>query len=92
MVNNNNVTYFHSFGVEHIPKEIIKSIENRNIKTNIFRIQAYDSIMCEYVCIAFIDFMFKGKRLTEYTNLFSPNDFKKNDDTVLKYFMSNTYL
>ena len=62
------------------------------MKTNIFRIQAYDSIMCEYFCVAFIDFMFKGKGLTDYTNLFSPNDFKKNDDTVLKYFMSNTYL
>ena len=66
--NNNNVAYFHSFGVEHIPTEIIKFIENRNIKTNIFRIQAYDSIMCGYFCIGFIDFMFKGKTLTEYTN------------------------
>ena len=50
-IKNNNVTYFDSFGVEHIPKEIIKFIENRNIRTNIFRIQAYDSIMCEYFCI-----------------------------------------
>ena len=50
-VNNNNVTYFDSFGVEHIPKEIIKFIENRNIRTNIFRIQAYDSIMCGYFWI-----------------------------------------
>ena len=74
-VKNNNVTYFDSFGVEHIPKEIIKFIENRNIKTNIFKIQANDSIICGYFCIAFIDFMFKGKSLTEYTNLFSPNDF-----------------
>ena len=73
--NNNNVTYFNSFGVEHVPKEIIKFIENSNIKTNIFRIQAYDSIMCGYYCIAFIDFMFKGKGLTDYTNFFSPNDF-----------------
>ena len=89
-VQNNNVTYFDSFGVEHIPKEIIKFIENRNIKTNIFRMQAYDSIMCRYFCTAFIDFMFKGKSLTEYTNLFSRNDFKKNDDTILKYFMNNT--
>ena len=63
-VNNNNVTYFDSFGVEHIPKEIIKFIENRNIKTNIFRIQAHDSIMCGYFCIEFIDFMLKGKSLT----------------------------
>ena len=87
---NNNVTYFGSFGVEHIRKEIIKFIENKNIKTNIFRIQAYHSIMCGYFCIAFIDFMFKGKSLTNYTNLFSPNDFKKNDDTILKYFMNDT--
>ena len=87
-VKNNNVTYFDSFGVEHIPKEIIKFIENKNIKTNIFRIQAYDSIMCGYFCIAFIDFMFKGKSLTDYTNLFSPNDVKKNDDTISKYFMN----
>ena len=76
-VNNNNITYFDSSGVEHIPKEIIKFIKNRNIKTNIFRIQAFDSIMCGYFCIEFIDFMFKGKTLTEYTNLFSPNDFKR---------------
>ena len=87
---NNNVTYLDSFGVEHVPKEIIKFIKNRNIKTNIFRIQAYDSIMCGYFCIAFIDFMFKGKSMTDYANLFSPNDFKKNDDTILKYFMNNT--
>ena len=46
--------------------------------------------MCGYFCIAFIDFMFKGKSLTEYANLFSPNDFKKNYDTILKYFMNNT--
>ena len=65
-------------------------MENRNIKTNIFRIKAYDSIMCRCFCIAFIDFMFKGKSLTDYTKLFSPNDFKKNDDIILKYFMNNT--
>ena len=89
-VHNDDVTYFNSFGVEHIPKEI-KSFINRSvsIKTNIFRIQAYDSIMCGYFCIGFIDFMLKGKTLTEYTNLFSPNNFKKNDDIILNYFMSN---
>ena len=47
-VNNNNVTYFDSFGVEHIPKEIKTFINNKNIKTNIFRIQAYDSVMRGY--------------------------------------------
>ena len=45
-VQNNDVTYFYSFGVEHIPKEIKTFIDNENIKTNIFRIQAYDSIIC----------------------------------------------
>ena len=56
-VQNNDATYFDSFGVEHIPKEIRTFIGNKNIKTNIFRIQAYDSIMCGYFCIRFIDFM-----------------------------------
>ena len=89
-VNNNNVTYFDSFGVEHIPKEIKVFINcPLYITTNIFRIQAYDSIMCRYFCIGFIDFMLAGKTLTEFTNLFSPNNFKKNDDIILNYFMSN---
>ena len=86
---NINVTYFDSFGIEHIPKEIKAFINNKNIKTNIFRIQAFDSLVCGYFCIAFIDFMIKGKTLTEYSNLFSPNNFKKNDDIILNYFMSN---
>ena len=86
-VNNNTMIYFDSFGVEHIPKEIIKFIgNNKKIITNIYRIQAYDSIMCGYFCIGFINFMFDGNSLTDYINLFSPNDFKKNDDTILKYF------
>ena len=59
----NNVTYFHSFVVEHIPKEIKAFNDNKNIATNIFRIQAYDSIMYGYFCIGFIDFMLAGKRL-----------------------------
>ena len=74
---NNDVTYFDSFGVEHIQNEIRKFISNKNIKTNIFRIKAFDSIMCGYFCIAFIDFMLAGKILTEFRNLFSPNNSKK---------------
>ena len=85
-VNNKIVTYFDSFGVEHIPKEIMKFIARKKIITNIYRIQAYDSIMCSYFCIRFINFMFNGKSLTDYTNLFSPNDFNKKDDIILKYF------
>ena len=74
---NADVTYFDSFGVEHIPKEIKEFIDRSlSITTNIFRIQAYDSIMCGYFCISFIDFMLAGKTLTEFTNLFSPNNFK----------------
>ena len=95
-VHNDDVTYFDSFGVEHIPKEIKEFIDRpsssasqNNIKTNIFRIQAYESIMCGYFCIGFIDFMLVGKTLTEFTNLFSLNNFQKNDDMILKYFMSN---
>ena len=88
-VNNNSVTYFDSFWVEHIPKEIKALINNKNIKTNIFRMQAYDSIMCGYFCIGFIDFMLAGKTLTEFTNLFSSNNFKKNDDIILNYCTSN---
>ena len=68
--NDNAVTNFDSFGVEYIPKEIKYFIENKNIQTNIYRIQAYDSIMCGFCCIRFIDFMLKGKRLTDFTNLF----------------------
>ena len=79
------------FGVEHIPKEIIQFIGNKNIETNIFRIQTYDSIMCRYFYIGFINFMFKGKHLTEYTNLFSLTDFKTNDDIILNY-LNNAYI
>ena len=53
-------------------------------------IQAYDSIICGYFCIGFINLMLKGKTLTEYTNLFLSSDFTKNDDIVLNYFMNNT--
>ena len=76
--NNNNVIYFDYFGVEHIPKEIkaiincpsSSALHNKNTITNIFRIQAYDSIMCGYFCIGFIDLMLAGKTLTEYIKSF----------------------
>ena len=70
---NKDVTYFDSFGVKYIPKEIKEFIDRSlSITTNIFRIQAYDSVMCRYFCIGFIDFMLARKTLTEFTNLFSP--------------------
>ena len=76
-VNFKTVPYFDSFGVEHISKEIKKFINSKNIIVNFFRIQAYDSTMSGYFCIGFIDFMFKDNSLTDFTNLFSPNNFKK---------------
>ena len=81
-IKNKKVLYFDSFGVEHIPKEIIKFIKNKDIIANIFRLQAYDSTMCGYFCIEFIDYMFDDKTLIDYTNLFSPHDFKKNDKII----------
>ena len=86
--------YFDSFGVEHIPKEINKFIRskelgsavNNDTKSSIFRIQAYCSIMCGYFCIEFINYMLKGKTLLDCTNLFSPNDFKKNDRVIKRIF------
>ena len=93
---NNDITYFDSVGVEDVPKEVIKFIVRslliKNIKANIFRIPAYDSVMCGFFCIGFINFTIKGKTLTEYTNLFSPNDFKRNNDIILNYFMENAYV
>ena len=64
-------------------KEIKKFIGNKNV-ANIYRIQAYDSIMCGYFCIGIIDFMLKG--LLDYRNLFSPNDYEKNGKIILKCF------
>ena len=69
-VKNNEVIYFDSFGLEHVSKEIKRFIGHKNTKTNIFRIQADNSIMCGYFCIGFIDFMFAGKNLTDFTSLF----------------------
>ena len=84
----NNVNYFDSFGVKHIPKEIKAVIgHSLSIATIFFRMQAY-SIMFGYFCICFIDFMLAGKTLAEFTNLFSPNNFKRND-IILNYINSN---
>ena len=81
-VKTNEAIYFDSFGIEHIPTEINNFIGNKEIKANIFRLQAYDSITCGYFCIEFINHMLKGKTFLDYTNLFSPYDFKKNDQII----------
>ena len=77
--NTSEIVYFDSFDVEHVPEEIREFVVNKNIKANIFRVQANNLVMCGYFCIKFIDFMLVGKKLTDFTSLFSPYDFKKND-------------
>ena len=92
--NENDTAYFDNFGVEHVPEEIKEffnrplssASQNKNIKANIFRLQANHSVMCGYFYIGFIDFMLAGKKLSDYTTLFSPRDFKKNADIILPYF------
>ena len=76
-MNGNAVTYFDSFEVEHIPKEIKKFITGSTITTNIVRIQAYGSLMRRYICIGFINLMLMGKSLEDFTNLFLSNNLKK---------------
>ena len=97
-VKTNEVIYFDSFVVEHIPKEINKFIRskelgpavgNRKIKASIFRTQAYDSTMCGYFCIEFINYMLKGKTLLDYTNLLIFNFFFL---ILLIYFRMNNII
>ena len=61
--NRNEIVYFDSFGVEHVPEEIKEFAGNKNIIANIFCIQGNDSII--YFCIGFIDFILAGKKLTD---------------------------
>ena len=79
---NNDVSYYDYFGVEHIPKEIRTFISNKKHKNKHFRIEAYDSIMCGYFCIGFINFVLAGKTLTDFTYIVSPNNFERNDDVI----------
>ena len=83
-MNGDNVIYFDRFGVEHIPQKTKKNIVNRNITTIIYRIQVNDSIMYGYFYIGFFNFMLKGKRLLDYTKLFSRNKYEKNDNIILE--------
>ena len=84
--NRSEIVYFNSFGVEHVPEEIKEFIGNKNIIANIFWVQANNSVMCGSFCIAFTDFMQAGKKLTRFTSMFSPFDFKNNDNIIMSYF------
>ena len=82
----NEIIYFDSFGVEDIPEEVKEFIGNKNTKADIFRVQGNNSIMCDYFYIGFIDFILAGKKMTDFTSLFSPYDFDENDNIILSYF------
>ena len=85
-MNSSEVIYIDSFAVKYIPKKIMERIKHKNSKTNIFRTQDNNSIMCGYFCILFIEYILNNKTLTDFTNLFSPWDFKKNDRVIKRYF------
>ena len=86
-VSNNEIIYFDSFGVEYVPKEILKKIiGHKNIRTKIFRIQANNSIRSGFFSIGFTDFMLIDKTLIDYTGLLSSYDFEKNDNIILSCF------
>ena len=85
-MNGNNITYFDSFGVGRIPKKNKKFIGNKNIITNIYQMQAYNSRMCGLFGIGFIYFILKCKSLLDYTNSFSPKEYEKSNKITLKYF------
>ena len=60
----------------------MERIKKKNSKTNIFRVQDYNSIMCGYLSILFIEYMLNNRTLTDFTNLFSPWNFEKNDEII----------
>ena len=80
-----DATYFDSFGDEHILKETQKFIGSKSIITNTYRIQAYESTICGYFGVGYIDFMLKGETLCDYTTLFSPCEYEKNVKIIVKY-------
>ena len=77
----NEMIYFDSFGVGHIPEEIKEFIGNKSINANIFRLQAYDSIIWDLLILCL-----KEKLWPNIQIFFSPYDFKKNDNIILSYF------
>ena len=85
-IDRNLAVYFDSFGNEYVPQEVLNKIKYKSITHNISRIQDSESIMCEFYCIAFIEYMLSRKTLLDNTNLFCRNDYKKNDKIIYKFF------
>ena len=82
------MVYCNSFGIEYIPQEVLDKIKDKSIFHNIFRTQDNDYIMCGFYCVTFSEYVIVDKALSDYTNLFSPNDYKKIDQTI--YFIQST--
>ena len=85
-IDRNTAVYFHSFGNECIPQEVLTKVKDKSITHNKFRMQDNESIICGFYCIAFIECMLAGEILLGYTNLFLPNDYKKNYKIIYEYF------
>ena len=81
-IDKNIAVYFDSFGIEYIPQEVLSKIKDKSITHNIFRIQVHESIICGFYCIAFIEYLLVGETFLDYTNLFSPNDYNKNNEII----------
>ena len=87
-INKNTAVYFDSFEIEYIPQEVLIKVNDKSITHNIFRIQDNESFTCGFYCVAFIEYMLAEKTLLDYTNLFSLNDYKKNDKIIYTYMIS----
>ena len=85
-IKKNTTVYFPSFGIDNTPQEVLNKIKDKSITHNIFRKKDNESIMCGFYSIAFIEYMLAEKTLLNYTNLFSPNDYKKNGKVIYKFF------
>ena len=70
--------------------EVKNKVKDKLITHDIFRTQDDDSIICGFYCVDFIDYVIAEKTLLNYTNSFSPNDYKENDKIIYKY-IENKY-
>ena len=85
-IDRNTALYFDSFGIKYIPLNVLNKIKDKSITHNIFRLQNNECIINEFCCTGLIGYMIPGKTLLDYTNLFSPNDYKKSDEVIFNYF------
>ena len=84
-IDQNTTVYFDSFGNKYIPPEVLNKIRYKWITQNLFRIQDDESIMFGFLLYCFHR-IYLQESLLDYTNLCSPNDYKKNDNRIYKYY------